>query len=104
MPANSIKRPTFDVQYDDGTDSYHVMRDLTEIFICKVSELKKLGAPIHQDAKPAFGRIILGPSFERASKNTNDLKTMIELALLDVAGPKAKKDHQVEFDTLVRTV
>ena len=104
MSANSIKQPTFDVQYDDGTDTYHVMRDLKEIFICTTGDLKKLGAPIHPDARPAVGRIILGPSFERASRKTNDLHEMLKLVILDVAGKGSLQKHQEEFDKLIATV
>ena len=104
MSAKSIKQPTFDVQYHDDTDEFHVMRNLQEIFFCKASDLKNLGAPIHPDARLAFGRIILGSAFERASRKTADLHEMVRLVILDVAGPNALKNHQKEIDSLVAAI
>ncbi|MCE7886510.1 MAG: hypothetical protein DYH13_03285 [Alphaproteobacteria bacterium PRO2] len=104
MPAQSIKKHDIDVEYTPDDKSFHVLRDLNEVFVASADMLKTIGVRVHPDAMYGFGEKILKPSFIRAASKTDDLKTMIELALIDVAGPKARENHKTEFDSLVARV
>jgi hypothetical protein len=104
MPAVASKKHDIKVEYVPGDTSFHIKRDLQEVFIASLDMLKTIGVRPHPETMHGFGENILKPSFIRAANQTDDVKAMIRLALSDVAGPDRLNKHKTEFDSLIARV